>query len=233
MIEVIPAIMPKTKNELEKLVRSVHEHVPIVQLDVMDGVFVRNTSWPYGAEKEFRKMVQDRELLPFEEELDYGIDLMVDAPEHVIEDWMHLQVRRITVHIESTKHMENIIRDVEAHVTRALSENLEQVTLGIAINTTTPVERIEPYLFDVDFVQCMGIATIGKQGEPFDERVIGQIEEVKRRHPELPVSVDGGVSLETAPRLIEAGANRLVSGSAVFTSKDPKQAIEKLRALGA
>jgi ribulose-phosphate 3-epimerase len=156
---------------------------------------------------------------------------MVSEPEHVIEDWMHLGVRRIIVHVESTSNIENIIRDVAAHVTRATDDALEVVSLGLAIGTTTPIEKIEPYIYDIDFVQCMGIAEIGKQGEPFDERVIGQIEKLKRLHPELIVSVDGGVSLETAPRLLEAGASRLVSGSAILGSDNPAYVIKKLRAL--
>jgi ribulose-phosphate 3-epimerase len=230
-MEIIPALMPKDFSTLEAELLRVAELVPLVQLDVLDGVFVKNTSWPYGDEKHFAHMVKSRHGLPYGDKLEYEVDLMVSEPEHVIEDWMHLGVRRIIVHVESTSNIENIIRDVAAHVTRATDDALEVVSLGLAIGTTTPIEKIEPYIYDIDFVQCMGIAEIGKQGEPFDERVIGQIEKLKRLHPELIVSVDGGVSLETAPRLLEAGASRLVSGSAILGSDNPAYVIKKFRAL--
>lgn len=232
MINVVPALMPKTENELTKLVDHVRAHVPMVQLDVMDGVFVEDTSWPYGQKAHFHDVLSERTRLPRADTLDYEIDLMVREPERVMEDWMRLQARRIVVHSASTKHMDTIIRNMQAHARRARDENRRTVTLGIAIAATTPIERVEPYLLDVDFAQCMGIATIGKQGEPFDERVLGHIKEIKRRAPELPISVDGGVSMETAPRLIKAGASRLVSGSAILGSRNIEQTIRELQSSG-
>ena len=77
----------------------------------------------------------------------------------------------------------------------------------------------------------MGIARIGFQGEPFDERVIEKIKEIKKHYPEMIVSVDGGVSLENAQALIEAGATRLVSGSAIFEDSDISSIIGEFRNL--
>lgn len=224
--------MQKKFDDARAQIALVKDYVPLVQLDVMDGVFTPHTSWPYGDEQRFARMVKKREKLPFADEVEFEIDLMVSEPEHVIEDWMHLGARRLIVHIDSTEKLENIIRDVAAHVTRATVEELEVVSLGLAIGTTTPIERVEPYMYDIEFVQCMGIEKIGKQGQPFDERVIDQIELLKRLHPELIVSVDGSVNLTTAPRLIEAGATRLAVGSAIFGSDDPIGALKKIQALG-
>ena len=78
----------------------------------------------------------------------------------------------------------------------------------------------------IDFVQFMGIENIGYQGEPFDERVFEKIRELRERFPDTIISVDGGVSLENADKLIEAGANRLVSGSAIFESGDIAGTVE-------
>lgn len=230
-MEIIPALMPKNFRRLETELVRVKELVPLVQLDVMDGVFVKNVSWPYGDDAHFARMVKDRKTLPFSDQIEYEVDLMVSEPEHVIEDWMHIGVRRVIVHVEATKKLDNIINDVAAHVTRAAKEDLEVVSLGLAIGVSTPTERVEPYIYDIDFVQCMGIAEIGKQGEPFDERALKQIEQLKSIHPELVISVDGGVNLESAPRLIEAGATRLVSGSAILKSDNPEGVIQEMKAL--
>jgi len=75
----------------------------------------------------------------------------------------------------------------------------------------------------------MGIAEIGHQGEPFDERVIEKIVDFRERFPGVIISVDGGVDVDTAPELAEAGARRLVSGSGIFEAGDVGQAIEDLR----
>lgn len=233
MVEIIPAIMPKNLADLELHAKRVLGHVPVVQVDIMDGVFVKGKTWPYTkeGEKEFNTFVRKEKHLPSIDTLDYEVDLMVSEPEHVIEDWMHAGVSRMIVHLESTKNMENIIRDVDAHVTRAQNEDLEVVSLGIAINTVTPVEFVDPYIDHIDFVQCMGIAEIGAQGQPFDERVIGQLQELRTRHPELTLSVDGAVHFDNARALVLAGADRLVSGSEIFESVDVKESIEKFNAI--
>ena len=77
----------------------------------------------------------------------------------------------------------------------------------------------------------MGIEKIGYQGQPFDERVIDQVKALRKEYPELIISVDGGVSFDTAPRLIEAGANRLVVGSVIFNSLDIRETVLALRSL--
>ena len=234
MIEIIPAVMPQTLDELREHVVRAAPFVPLIQIDVMDGKFVSGKSWPYGGgEKEFRTMVEKRAELPEGRNLDYEVDLMVKNPEEVIEGWMHLQVRRIIVHIEATEKMENIINDIAAHVTLAASERAEVVALGIALNIGTPTERIEPYLDQIEFIQCMGIANIGKQGEPFDERVLKTISTLRNMHPELIISVDGGVNFDSAPLLIEAGVNRFVSGSAIWESENIEEAIQRFKDLAA
>ncbi|MBX4211051.1 ribulose-phosphate 3-epimerase, partial [Candidatus Parcubacteria bacterium] len=103
--------------------------------------------------------------------------------------------------------------------------SLFNIELGVAINPDTPNEKIAPYIKDVDFVQCMGIAKIGFQSQPFDTRVLDKIRSLRLAYPDLIISVDGGVSLETAPKLVEAGCNRLVSGSVIFNSTHIKETI--------
>ena len=93
---------------------------------------------------------------------------------------------------------------------------------AIAINVDTNPESLWGVLDTgmVTAVQCMGIAKIGGQGEVLDERVFANLRALRVRYPKITLSVDGGVTLENATRLIEAGANRLVVGSAIFTAPD-------------
>ena len=105
------------------------------------------------------------------------------------------------------------------------------IELGLAINTTTSIDVLAPYCHRIDFVQCMGIARIGFQGEPFDERVLDQVRVARSTRPDMPISVDGAVNMETAKRLVETGATRLVSGSAILEADDFTQAIAEMKNL--
>lgn len=222
MIEIIPAIMPKSEADLEDKVGLVAGRVSTVQLDIMDGRFVPSRTWPhYSSDRaSFEALLSEEEGLPYWDQVDFEIDLMVDKPEEAVEDWVVAGASRIVAHIESTKHMNAV-----ADICRG------RVELGIALNIDTPTDAIDPYLEDAKFVQFMGIRTIGLQGEPFDDRVVDKIRAFHNNHPEIVIAVDGGVSLENAKLLVEAGAKRLVSGSGIFASGNPAEAVKQFRDL--
>ncbi|MCH7529747.1 hypothetical protein IIB50_01380 [Patescibacteria group bacterium] len=233
MIEIIPAVMPKNLNDLESVLSRLVKLVPLIQIDVMDGKFVPSKNFPYevGTIIEFKDIISGEKKFPFIADIDFEVDLMVDKPEEVIDDWIDIGARRIIVHIESAANIKNILRDVIAKVTESEDSDISAVEIGLAINTTTSNNALSPYITDIDFVQFMGIEKIGYQGQPFDERVIQKIVDLHRAHPEIIISVDGGVTLETAPSLIKAGANRLVSGSAILQSDDIEETIEQFKTL--
>ena len=108
-----------------------------------------------------------------------------------------------------------------------MNERIGRSEIGLAFNIDTPVEIPA----GVDFIQLMGIDRVGYQGQKFDEKVIEKIRATRVKYPDLPISIDGAVSLETAPMLIAAGANRLVIGSAIFESDNPIDAIAKFKSL--
>lgn len=222
MIEIIPAIMPKTYDDLVEKMGLFAGVVSLVQVDVTDGKFTQNRTWPYNARDEhFTKIASEDEGMPEWELLDFEADLMVENPEDAVGKWVAAGARRIVVHIEGVSDFE-VIRN-------AIPEDV--VEFGLALNSATPLSSIEPYLDEVDFVQCMGIANIGFQGEAFDERVFEHIRALRVLRPELPISVDGGVNFETARALVDAGATRLVSGSAILKSGDVSHAVEAMRNL--
>ena len=107
----------------------------------------------------------------------------------------------------------------------------DSIEIGVSINPTTAVEELFPFINIIDFVQLMGIDTIGFQNQEFDEKVLEHIKTLKQKYPDLKISVDGGVNAVSAPLLVQAGADALVSGSAIFNSGDILGTIEEFRAL--
>ncbi|MBI3074809.1 MAG: hypothetical protein HYY92_01160 [Parcubacteria group bacterium] len=236
MPEIIPAIMPRSFTELREYVEQVKGIVNVIQIDVMDGVFVPEKSWPYtdGDYEGFLRLAVGDESLDAWAEMDFEVDLMVANPETEIKNWFDAGVRRVIVHIESTDALPQILSMAKdnAHDRHEEDSFYAPREIGIAIDLETPNESLDPWMRDADFVQFMGIAKIGYQGQPFDERVIQKVKEFREKYPDVTISVDGGVSLETASRLIEAGANRLVAGSAIWKSEDIEETIEKFKQLG-
>jgi len=234
MIEIIPAIMPDTYEDLVQKASRVRAHVPLAQIDVMDGAFVKSKSWPYSeggtrSEPHFVALMAQDEGLPFWEELDYEIDLMIGEPEKHIDEWLPLGASRLIFHIESIKDQKKFWgHDMWVPGARDIGGEMV-VQLGLAINPDTALEAILPYMEKIDFVQCMGIARIGYQGQPFDERVLERVNAIRVQFPNLPISIDGAVNPETAGLLKHAGATRLVSGSAIFGAEDISSAILELK----
>lgn len=222
--------MPDTYEDLLAKATRVRSLVPLAQIDVMDGAFVKSRSWPYsegGTRKEphFVALMAQDEGLPFWEELDYEIDLMIGEPEKHIDEWLPLGASRLIFHIESIKDHETFWgHDMWKEGARDIGGE-KVVQLGLAINPDTSLDTIFPYIEKVDFVQCMGISRIGYQGQPFDERVLVQINALRIKYPNLQISVDGGVNFETAHLLKAAGANRLVSGGVIFGADDIPAAV--------
>jgi len=229
MAEIIPAIMPKHYEDLKNKIALVRGLSKYVQIDMCDGIFVNMVTWPFhdSDHKSFDNILNEREGMPFWEDIDFELDLMVDNATEELDTYMRLGPKRIIFHIEAMSD-DSLFDEFLEGIDLYIRENTE---IGIAINTTTPVERIFKFISKIDFVQCMGIEHIGRQGEPSDERVIEHIKKLRQEFPELAISVDGGVGLETAPRLIDAGANRLVAGSAVFNSEDIAETLREFEAI--
>ncbi len=169
--------------------------------------------------------------MPEEDALYYELDLMIDTPEKGIKSWTQTGASRLIFHIESVKDKDWFWKNLAHIKSPAPLFGVFGIEIGLAINITTSNEEIYPHIEKLDFVQFMGIEKIGFQGQPFDERVLPKIEDLRERFPELIISVDGGVSLETAPLLIKAGASRLVAGSAILESDDLKKTIKEFQSL--
>ncbi len=253
MVEIIPAIMVKDQFDLKEDIGLVHGQVPLVQIDVMDGHFVPRKSWPYSAQggytEDFVNILAENDALPFWKDLDYELDLMIQNPDQNIDEWIVSGAKRLIFHIESfTSHevlqgtetkeqmspiarFEKMLSELRTRFPKGITDSIANIEIGLSLNTTTPLEKITPFIEQIDFVQCMGIEKIGFQGQPFDTRVLEQVSTLRKNYPGLIISVDGSVNEQTVPLLVKAGANRLVIGSAIFESEDVWHAIRSFREL--
>ena len=236
MVEVIPAILPENIEEIREKMSLVNGLVDIVQVDICDGKFVPNTTWPYKNDEEgsFQKIIGEEEGFPFWDSIDFEADLMVENPEEVVEEWINAGAKRLVLHIESCRNMRGLLEKLREEYGYS-GDNPLSIDIGLALDVKTPNEAVYELLspqtdgkFLVDFVQFMGIDRVGFQGEAFDEVVLDKIREMRSNFPEIVISVDGGVNLDNAYEMTEAGVNRLISGSAIFESGDVAKAIEEL-----
>lgn len=236
MVEIIPAIIPKSFQHLNEKMSLVSEIVPIVQIDVTDGVFVPERSWPYikTPDPDFASILKEENGFPFWETIDFEVDMMISNPESQWESWLTAGAKRIIIHAESVKtesakNLKNLFETIKKKLPS--EDSLLYTEIGVALNIDTPNEEIYPLLSSVDFVQFMGIAKIGFQGQPFDDRVLAKISDLRGKYPNATISVDGGVNKENAVSLVKAGANRLVVGSAIFETEDIPETLMDFQSL--
>jgi transketolase len=220
---IIPAILPSSRRELEEVLRRLSRlpHIAFVQIDVVDGAFASPASWPYAQGQD----VPD--TIPALEGHCFDADLMVEDPERAVEAWLTLGAARVTLHLESLKDPARTLALIKGRYGHDREAGPCPFELGLAVNVATDLALLEPHLPRVDYVQLMGIDTIGRQGEPFDPVVLERVQKLREAHPRLVIQVDGGVTPETAPRLLAAGASRLVVGHAITGAPDPGEALAR------
>ncbi|MBI3572282.1 hypothetical protein HY091_01985 [Candidatus Kaiserbacteria bacterium] len=236
MSVIVPAILPGSKAELDATLTRLAsvEGVDTVQVDAVDGRFAAPASWPYGGrERELAALASSGAMLPYAGRFLFDIDLMALHPEATIGPWVAAGASRLTLHAESSDVLPQIIRQLREQYGRDRGFVPALLSLGLAIGVEADASLIEPHLTHLDYVQFMGIAKIGKQGEPFDPRVVGKVRAFHRRHPHIPIQVDGGVTKATAPALLAAGASRLIVGSGLLKSHNIQKEFDALVALAA
>lgn len=224
---VVPAVLPPTERAFYDTL-ALYRSLPMVnriQIDVVDGHFADPPSWPYTAPKEFRDRIAQSEMLPHLDRIEYEIDLMCFDAEHAAAQWLALGATRLTFHAESITSIPRFMASVRRQFGHIVS-------FGLALNVTSDLALIEQGLGELSYVQFMGIARIGRQGQPFDARVLEQIRVFHKRHPTIPFQVDGGVSIDSAKKLLALGVSNLVIGSGILRAGDPAAAVaafEKLQ----
>ena len=223
-MEITPAILPKNFKEIEEGVELLNGISDVVQIDICDGKFVPSITWPYWKsevkpEENFEAIIKEERGMPGWEEINYEFDLMIQNP--TADDarkWLSTGAERIVLHLASSSDLNPVI-----DVLHGLVE------IGIAINNTADVSDLKKYADKIQFVQVMGIRKAGFQRQNFEMSTVDKVREVKAMFPELKVQVDGGVNLENAVLLKEAGVDALVAGSSIFDKEDIFEVIEEFR----
>jgi ribulose-phosphate 3-epimerase len=221
---IVPAILPSSRADLKGKL-SLFVGIPSVeriQIDVVDGIFATPACWPYTAPEEFRAMLEQEETLPHPERIAYEIDLMCADAELAVQDWLTLGASRLTFHAESVSELPRLLAFVRERYGSGGGFATGLISFGVALNLETDLALIEPVLQEVEYVQFMGIAQIGRQGQPLDDRVFDKLRIFHTRHPNIAMQVDGGVTLQNAKKLLSIGVSQLVVGSALSRAESPK-----------
>lgn len=213
LIPIIPAVIPASEADLLWALEQ-FAGLPEVHIDVVDGVFVKTVSWPYTPAGE------PRTLAPWLDRFSLEVDLMVATPIPAAEAWLAAGADALVFHSET----------ISVATFREFAD-ATPISVGICALLDTPTDELAPYLPYADYVQMMGIATIGSQGQPFDERVFARIDWLRTVAPQLPISIDGSVNQATLPKIVQYHLDRYIVGSAIIKQPNPKQAYLELMAL--
>lgn len=223
MTQVLPAIIPINKSQLEEEIKKVSYFADLVQVDISDGVFTNTRTWPYNGQDRdyFEKLKTEEEGWPKWEDTDVELHLMISNPEDVLDEWIATGVSAVVCHIEATDDFQKII-----DICRE-----KNVSVGIAIKPNTDIKRIENFVPLADFIQVMGSDLLGKHGVELDERSLEMIKSLRMKYPDSIIAIDIGVTEDNAETLVEAGVSKLISGGAILNSDNPKEVFEFLGSL--
>ncbi|MCG7407596.1 ribulose-phosphate 3-epimerase [Paenibacillus sp. ACRRX] len=217
MLKIAPSILSADFSRLGEEVADVTQGgADWIHIDAMDGRFVPNLTFgPLAVQA-----VKPHTNLPLD------VHLMIIEPEKYVADFAKAGADIITVHAEACSHLHRVIYQIKEQGVRA----------GVALNPHTPISAIEEVIMDIDLALVMTVNP-GFGGQRFISNCVDKIRRLRqlsdqRGHKGLHIEVDGGITTDTARSVVEAGADVLVAGSAVYGSKDRAAAIQAIRQAG-
>jgi ribulose-phosphate 3-epimerase len=213
MIYIAPSLLAADFSNLAQDIERVRQAgANYLHLDVMDGVFVPNISFGPPVIESIRKKTK----------LFFDVHLMIKHPQRYIENFIKAGADSITIHYESTSRPRDAIMKIKDHDVKA----------GIAISPNTPYEAVLPYLDIVDMVLVMTVEP-GFGGQAMIPETLEKVRAIKNYIDEheinVNIEVDGGITAENVHLALDAGANVIVAGSAIFKSKTPSKVIKQMR----
>lgn len=215
MAMVSPSLLSADFGNLERDIAMLNSsECDWFHLDVMDGVFVPNISFGFPVMEAMKRHAQ--------KPLD--VHLMIVEPQKFVKQVAALGAKVMNVHYETCNHLHRVLQQIKA----------EGMMAGVTLNPHTPVNVLEDIICEADLVMLMGVNP-GFGGQKFIEHTVDKTrrlrELIDKSGSRALIEIDGGVNRETGRRLVEAGADVLVAGSAVFGAADPQEEIRALRSL--
>ena len=206
-IKIQPSLLACNLGKIQEEINSVDDYIDGIHFDVMDGQFVPNLS--FGAPV--------LEHLSTQSELGFDVHLMCEQPDILIESFVKAGANAICVHMEACPNI---------HRTLQVIKNSD-ILAGVVLNPGTSYETAYEAIKFADYVLIMSVNP-GFGGQKFLPEVLEKVSKIRKEFPEKIIQIDGGITAETAPLAIEAGANWLVAGSAIFKAKDRKKACQTI-----
>ncbi len=208
---ILAADFANLQSEVEMLNSS---QADWIHIDIMDGIFVPNISFGIPVMQAINKHAT--------KPLD--VHLMIEKPENYVEAFKNAGADIISVHYEACPHLHRNLQQINALGCKA----------GVAINPHTNVQLLEDVILNIDVV-CLMSVNPGFGGQKFIENTFYKVRKLKEMitaaNSSTLIEIDGGVNVENAPKLLEAGADILVAGSFVFNSDDPQDTISNLKSV--
>lgn len=204
---IVPAILTDNFPAFKEQLAKISEHFSSVQIDVLDGIFLPNKTFP-----------EREELKNINSEAYFELHLMVKDPIAEIAKWQGVDsVTNTVFHIEADTDPKKCIE--------AIRQNNWKV--GIALNPETEIEKIMPYINMVDEILFMTVHP-GQQGAPFLPEILEKIKEFKKLGLNVTIAADGGINKHTIKNVVDAGAEKLYVGGAITRADDVEKAHEEL-----
>lgn len=205
MPQIIPAILTNSKEELRQKISLLEKIVPRAQIDIIDGKFTDN------------KTVGIEEIGRLDTPFFVEAHLMVNDPEQYIDNCLKANIKLITVHLESINaNLESLIGQIR----------FQGMQTGIAINPETPLESIKPFADIIDLILIMSVPP-GFGGQEFMASSLKKIKAARALFSHLKIEVDGGINIDNARNIAEAGADYLVIGSSLFKNGNTETAVQE------
>ena len=205
MVDIAPSMLGADFGKMREAAEMVAPHSAYLHMDVMDGHFVPNLTMGPDLVKALEG------IAPLD------VHLMVTNPIDFIEDFRDAGAEIISVHVEANNPLKAL---------KSIKKN--NMKAGIALNPSTPENSIEPFISLADLILVMSVEP-GYCGQDFHENTIERVRHYKKIYPDKIIEVDGGVSPSNSERLVDAGADILVAGSAIFKAEDPIKIVKIMK----